>query len=177
MTEAEARRRLAELQAEIDTQVARLTAELPGTLACGLGCHDCCLDDLTVFTVEADLIRHHHGSLLETAAPHETGACAFLGPDGGCRIYAQRPYVCRTQGLPLRWWDVDEAGDEVQLRDICALNEEPLVTPLADLKPEQCWELGPFEGRLASLQAECQGGFELRREPLRALFSRRETTT
>jgi len=166
----ESRRRLEDLHAEVDDRVVRLTKALPGSLACRRGCHDCCLDDLTVFAIEADLIRHYHGPLLETAAPHAVGACAFLGPDGDCRIYDQRPYVCRTQGLPLRWLDSDGAGGEVEMRDICPLNEEPLGTPLAQLQPVQCWQLGTFEGRLASLQAESQGGFELRRELLRLLF-------
>ncbi len=173
MNETEARLRLEALHREVDDLAARLTATLPGVLVCRAGCRDCCLDDLTVLPVEADLIRYYHGALLATAAPHPVGACAFLGPDDRCRIYDQRPYVCRTQGLPLRWRDVDESGAEVELRDICPLNEEPLGTPLAALQPEQCWELGTFEGSLASLQAESQGGFELRRESLRRLFTAR----
>lgn len=36
-----------------------------------------------------------------------TGAlpCPALGPEGDCRIYAHRPLVCRTFGIPLREGD------------------------------------------------------------------------
>jgi Fe-S-cluster containining protein len=167
---AETRRRLAALHETVDARGAEILAALPAPLTCRLGCADCCVDDLTVFSIEADLIRHHHAEFLAAAEPHPPGACVFLGPDGGCRIYQQRPYVCRTQGLPLRWLAEDEAGEVVEMRDICPLNEEPLNIPIATLDLDQCWELGPYEGQLASLQAESQGGFELTREPLRGLF-------
>ncbi len=176
MTAAETRQKLTALHETVDARSAEILAALPAPLTCRLGCADCCVDDLTVFSIEADLIRHHQAELLAAAEPHPPGACAFLGPDGGCRIYQQRPYVCRTQGLPLRWLAEDEAGEVVEMRDICPLNEEPLLnaesgaTPIATLDLAQCWELGPFEGQLASLQAESQGGFELTREPLRELF-------
>ncbi|MFA5028456.1 MAG: hypothetical protein WC713_11330, partial [Candidatus Methylomirabilota bacterium] len=52
--------------------------------------------------------------------------------------------------------------------DICPLNEAE--EPLERLPEESCWTLGPFEGRLAQLQAGCDGG-TLRRIPLRRLFA------
>ena len=171
VTAAEAREHLTRLQAQVTTRAQALIAVLPGSLACRRGCADCCVDELTVFTLEADLIRFHHSDLLTNGAPHPKGACAFLGPDGACRIYDQRPYVCRTQGLPLRWQATNEQGETVELRDICPLNEEPLGVPVQGLDSDKCWALGEFEGALASLQAEAQGSFELRREPLRGLFS------
>ena len=174
MNAEQARLRLTELHRTVDARGTDLIASLPGKLACRSGCADCCLDDLTVLPVEADLIRHHHADLLATAAPHPAGACAFLDADGACRVYEQRPYICRTQGLPLRWLGEDEAGAAAEMRDICPLNEEPLGVALADLKADQCWELGSFEGALASLQAEYQGGFELTREPLRGLFDKKK---
>ncbi len=170
MTKEQANERLAELHREVDARAAEIEANLPGKLACRAGCADCCLDDLTAFTIETDLIREIHGDLLNAAEPHPKGACAFLDSDGACRVYAQRPYVCRTQGLPLGWQAEDESGDEVEMRDICPLNEEPLGVPLQELTADQCWPLGTFEGRLASLQAEYLGEFELKREALRDLF-------
>ena len=132
---------------------------------CRQGCSACCTDDLTVFEIEAEGIRARHAELLATGTPHPIGACAFLDAEGGCRIYAERPYVCRTQGLPLRWLDEDEAG-LVEYRDICPLNEagEPLDT----LPAESCWTLGAVEGRLAALQVAAGG--TLSRVPLRGLF-------
>ncbi len=71
----------------------------------------------------------------------------MLDADGACRIYEVRPYVCRTQGLPLRW--VEAA---VERRDICPLNEPG--EPIEELPEDACWELGPIEERLAATELE-----------------------
>ena len=137
-------------------------------LKCRRGCSACCVDDLTVFSIEADHIRHHHSALLSTGLPHAKGMCAFLDAEGGCQIYDERPYVCRTQGLPLRW--LEQRGDHtVELRDICPLNDEDLaLDSLEELPSEACWTIGPFEDRLAALQLFSTGGAE--RTLLRDLF-------
>ena len=158
---------VARLHAEVDLAVAPLEARHAERLTCRRGCAGCCIDGLTVFEVEAENIRRHHAGLLENGTPHPPGACAFLDADGGCRIYAHRPYVCRTQGLPLRWLDDGPDGGSVELRDICPLNDagEPLETLPADA----CWTLGPVEARLATLQAAADGG-QRHRIALRDLF-------
>ena len=138
---------------------------------CNLDCTDCCIDGLSVFEIEADRIRDRCGELLTTGVPHPEGACAFLDPagSGACRIYAHRPYVCRTQGLPLRWLDGDD-DDTVERRDICPLNEAgPAIESLPD---EACWTLGPYEGRLATIQSVEHG--RLVRVALRGLFAKTE---
>ena len=108
---------IASLHADIDRATRRLHLVHAARLQCREGCSSCCIDDLTVFEVEAEQVRRHHAELLATGTPHAVGACAFLDERGACRIYAQRPYVCRTQGLPLRW---SEEGDDgtVERRDI-----------------------------------------------------------
>jgi len=133
----------------VDEAVEPLAAQHEGRLRCARGCSSCCVDELTVFEVEAERIRRRHPHLLATAQPHPPGACAFLDDQGACRIYADRPYVCRTQGLPLRWV---EAETGVESRDICALNE-PGGPDLVDLPSRACWTLGPWEARLATLEA------------------------
>ncbi len=139
----------AALHREIDGATRRLNVLHAARLECRKGCSACCVDGLTVFEVEADSIRRRHAALLASGSPHAEGACAFLDAEGGCRIYADRPYVCRTQGLPLRWIDERDDG-AVELRDICALNEAG--EPLEELTADACWTLGPFEERLAKLQ-------------------------
>ena len=113
--------------------------------------------------MEAERIRRAHPELLRAGRPHPPGACALLGDAGECRVYADRPYVCRTQGLPLRW--LEEAG--VEQRDICPLNAEG--EPLETLPEADCWTLGPSEERLRRIQAAADGG-ALRRVALRSLF-------
>lgn len=127
-------------------------------LRCRSGCSDCCIDGLTVFTIEAAVIQRHYASLLEQGAPHPPGACSLLDEQGSCRIYAHRPYVCRTQGLPLRWLEEDELEEEIfETRDICPKNVDG-GPPLESLEADACWTLGPFEERLARRQHEEDGG-------------------
>jgi len=153
-----------QLHATVDQLVAPLVARHRERLSCGPGCASCCLDGLSVFEVEAALIRRRCAEVL-AEEPHPPGACAFLDAEQRCRIYAQRPYVCRTQGLPLRW--AEQEGEEVvEARDICPLNLEG--EPLDELSPEDCWTLGPVERRLASAQERLGGDT---RVALRALFS------
>lgn len=132
-------------------------------MQCGKGCHGCCEDDLTVFEVEAAPIRERHAALLATGRAGSVGACAFLDAQGACRIYAERPYVCRTQGLPLRWLE----DEQVELRDICPLNEAGV--PIEELEAEACWTLGPAEEQLACLQLATSPSAP--RVSLRSLFA------
>lgn len=142
-------------------------------LQCGPGCSDCCTDGLTAFEIEAALIRRHHAELLETGTPHPSGACAFLDAGGRCRIYLERPYVCRTQGLPLRWLEDDDDSGLVEVRDICPKNIDG-GPPLEELDADDCWTLGPFEERLALQQRDTDGG-RGERVALRSLFANQAT--
>ena len=157
--------RLLSLHREIDLIAGGVAGQ--HNLLCRRGCSSCCVDDLTVFEVEADRIRDTFPELLEAGQPGPAGACAFLDIDGACRIYEARPYVCRTQGLPLRWFEEDDEDEVVEFRDICPLNAEEVAPETLD--DEACWTIGPFEERLAALQEEADGGAMLR-TPLRALF-------
>jgi Fe-S-cluster containining protein len=153
------------LHAEVAAATQRLHLLHAARLQCRQGCSSCCVDGLTVFEPEAQRIRSRHAGLLATGKAHAEGACAFLDEHGGCRIYADRPYVCRTQGLPLRWIE-ERDGGVVELRDICPLNEAG--EPVEELNAEACWSIGPFEERLARLALE--GGAGSRRTRLRDLF-------
>ena len=137
------------LHAAVSKESRRLHVLHAARLQCRKGCSRCCVDDLTVFAVEAVRIRDRHPELLATGAPHPAGACAFLDEHGACRIYAERPYVCRTQGLPLRWIE-ERDGRAVELRDICPLNDAG--EPIEALAADACWTLGPVEHRLGLLQ-------------------------
>ena len=155
------------LHAEVDRRAHVLALRHAGRLRCGRGCAACCVDGLRVFEVEAERIRRSHAALLRSQAPRAPGACAFLDAEDSCRIYADRPFVCRTQGLPLRWLEETASGEIVERRDICELN---VAGPLLSQLPEDaCWQLGPDELELGRLQRELDGG-EGRRVALRDLF-------
>jgi hypothetical protein len=150
------------LHREIDELALDIAARHAGRLRCAPGCHQCCVDGISVFEIEAALILKHHPDLLRSGSPRDAGACPFLDEREHCRVYPHRPYVCRTQGLPLRWLEENE------YRDICSLNEDP-ARPIESLEAAECWTIGPFEHRLAALQREYSGG-PLRRIALRSLF-------
>ena len=125
---------------KIDALSARIESQLAANgmkLACRAGCCNCCRDDLTVTRAEAAVIRKLFPNIGKEK-PHEIGACAFLDEKGLCRIYAARPYVCRTHGLPLhlsiprdeaielgmvRSEDAPEDA-EIEFRSICELNRD-----------------------------------------------------
>lgn len=163
---------LERLHRETDVRCARLVARHAGRLRCGQGCSRCCVDGLTVFDVEAEGIRRSYPGLLRDGLPHPLGACAFLDAEGACRIYDRRPYVCRTQGLPLRWLERGDDGVGVELRDICPLNEDRSA-PVELLDADDCWEIGPAERSLARLQCAFGPG-SMSRVALRTLFERDE---
>jgi len=159
---------VARLHATVDELAAPVVAAHGEKLACRSGCTGCCADGLTVFAIEAALIEARHPDLLAQATPHEEGACAFLDAAGACRVYAERPYVCRTQGLPLRWLDEDEDGEPYEARDVCPLNAG--VGALEELEAAEMWTIGPIEQRLAERQGAIDGGSG-RRIALRDLFA------
>ncbi|HOJ14812.1 MAG TPA: arsenic resistance N-acetyltransferase ArsN2 [Deltaproteobacteria bacterium] len=165
----EALESLQALYREIDRLASRTASLLAGRLRCRRGCSSCCVDGITVFEVEASTIATNNKALLEAGSAHPQGACAFLDPEGACRIYPDRPYVCRTQGLPLRWMEQGPDGSLVEMRDICPVNE-PLVD-LTALDASLCWPIGPVEERLACIQMSLSGRHPTR-IGLRSLFGR-----
>jgi Fe-S-cluster containining protein len=169
LTKREDPEALALLHADVDRDARRLHVLHAGRLHCRPGCSSCCVDGLTVFDAEAHRIRSHHAELLAHGTAREAGGCAFLDAEGACRIYADRPYVCRTQGLPLRWIEAGgrDAADVRELRDICPLNDAG--EPIEALPADDCWTIGPTEERLAQLQISGGGGAV--RTLLRDLFA------
>ena len=181
---------LSDFYSGVDERARELAGRLEDRLQCRRGCAACCVDDLSVLPIEAERIRHNHAGLLRDGEPHPAGACAFLDDQGSCRIYADRPYVCRTQGLPLRWFEAADDGEVaepsggtaepsggtaepsvVERRDICPLNDTG--PPLEELSDEDCWLLGPAEARLEELaEASASEGASTLRErvALRSLF-------
>jgi hypothetical protein len=163
---------LARFYQEVD-QRAQTIADMNGDrLHCQKGCSPCCVDDITVFQVEANHIKEAHSQLLAQDKPHDKGVCAFLDAEEACRIYETRPYVCRSQGLPLRWLDETPDGQEVEMRDICPLND--IEEDLSILPSDQCWQIGPFEEVLANIQTYVGQG-ELTRVALRDLWGKSDS--
>ena len=71
------RTRLLSLHREIDLIAGGVAGQ--HNLHCRRGCSSCCVDDLTVFEVEAYRIRDTFPDLLETGQPGPAGACSPVG--------------------------------------------------------------------------------------------------
>jgi len=152
---------------DIDERVNALTHLHASRLHCNAGCCDCCIDDLTVYEVEADAIRNYHADMLEHSLPHPTGACAFLNNNDLCSIYEHRPYVCRTQGLPLHWLNENDDGTVMGFRDICPKNDDGIAVEA--LPEDRCWVIGPAEEKLTMMQYVQENGV-MTRIRLRDMF-------
>lgn len=88
-----------EVAAKIDAFFARVEARHGADMRCQSGCSDCCQPGLSVTRVEAEAIRALDltGFTIDTA-----DRCAALDAQGRCKIYAARPFVCRSHGAPIR---------------------------------------------------------------------------
>ena len=102
--------RYRELVDKVDAFFARVLARHADRLQCRAGCDDCCRQQLSVTTVEADAIFAALPALsdevrerLRARAAHlDPRRCVALEEDGRCAIYAARPLVCRSHGVPIR---------------------------------------------------------------------------
>lgn len=117
---------------DVDRLAERITARYREHLVCCEGCSACCHHHLSVFEVEEAavweavqalpketreiLVRQAEDALAGTARG-ESAACPLL-VNHRCSIYASRPIICRTQGLPL----LIKADDGTQEVDFCPLN-------------------------------------------------------
>ena len=96
------------LVAKVDAFARGVTDDAGEALTCAPGCDGCCMVSLTVSVVEAASISRALEHLSEAerggvGSRIEAGGCALLDGRGLCTIYGNRPLVCRTQGLALRY--------------------------------------------------------------------------
>jgi Fe-S-cluster containining protein len=92
------------------------------------GCSDCCRR-FTVTGLEAEVIREgldalpaaRRDELAKRADDATTDVCPALDADGRCAIYAHRPVICRTHGLPIRFTE-QRAGRSLPMLDACPKN-------------------------------------------------------
>jgi hypothetical protein len=174
------RARVAELYARVDAFFARAAARLPGPegLTCHTGCADCCRHRFSVTALEAEVVAEGLASLpAETRAavaarassPGE--ACPALEADGRCAVYAYRPVICRTHGLPIRFTAasprslpvLDACPKNFQGRDLASLPADAILdqttisTILGALDAARADEVGRERGERVDLAALLAG--------------------
>ncbi len=95
---------------EIDGLFARARDRHADALACRSGCANCCVTGIVVSPAEAAIVRAHLAAagaaererVARLVGRSESGSCPALDEEMACSIYAARPLVCRTFGLPHR---------------------------------------------------------------------------
>lgn len=159
---------LSRLHERTSERFERTLATVGAAPGCGDGCDACCVDGLTVWRLEADAMADwllHDATMAHRQAFRlgPAGACAFLRA-GRCQVYAARPYVCRSQGAVLRWYEVD-GDDTVERRDTCSLHLRGLA--LDRLPDAALFDIGPAEADLAGLASRQLGALGGRGLPQR----------
>ena len=152
---------LKQLHQKILEHQLRVEGNYPQGMQCKNGCSQCCYVSLSVFNIEAQLIKDWFTALKPSekevlkekwltpaqrkdnffGEPKES--CPFLVNES-CTIYEVRPIICRTQGLPLKF----VLEKEVAV-DACPLNFEDTELELGD-----CLDLDKLNLILSSLQIQ-----------------------
>ncbi|MFO7562420.1 MAG: YkgJ family cysteine cluster protein [Enhygromyxa sp.] len=126
---------LVTLRTRVDAHFDAALARTPAAFACKPGCDRCCQVRFSVFEVEAAPIRRALAKLepslreqirQQARDPHAQ-ACALL-VDGRCSVYAERPLICRSHGLPIATPDPDDPEGPLTL-DHCPLNFTETAPP------------------------------------------------
>jgi uncharacterized protein len=129
---------LVTLRKRVDAHFEAAVARTPAGFACREGCDRCCQVRFSVFEVEAAPIRRALAELervdpglreriREQGRDPGASACALL-VDGRCSVYAERPLICRSHGLPIATADPDDPDGPLTL-DHCPLNFVDLAPP------------------------------------------------
>lgn len=128
---------------DVDRAVSCLGGRLHDHLRCAPGCSSCCRC-FSVAPLEAALIGERLDRASAASRFDRIGdACAFLF-DNLCSVYADRPLICRTQGLPVAY--IDEMNEQIDV-SICPLN----FSEDYQFSHEDLLFLDPYNRRLAEL--------------------------
>jgi Fe-S-cluster containining protein len=132
-----------QLRKLIDGQIRRIRELYEKDIVCQAGCSSCCTN-FTVFPVEFYAILQDlrtHGLTSENIRFNISAECGFLNEERLCRIYASRPIICRTHGLPILFlndspdnpeWEVSYCernfgnSSELEFNEECLINVEEI---------------------------------------------------
>lgn len=139
------------LLAKVDSLSARIVEQCGDNITCHKGCDECCRH-FSIFWVEAvnlanflaglpqkqlDFLRNRAQNLANQEA------CPLL-VDGACAVYAARPIICRTHGLPILIRD-----GAAQTIDFCPRN----FTQAETLPGQAIIDLDVLNNSLAAINA------------------------
>jgi Fe-S-cluster containining protein len=145
-------------------------------IACGRGCHQCCVRGLTVNDVEKAAIaeflgEHPESRSLIKSQGHASHSpyCEMLLQDGSCGIYGARPLVCRSHGVPLNLVEQETSlKSDVLPIDVCPLNfsDDDGEKALKNLDQIHTINLTTLNTILGMINAQFRGDTKMVRYPL-----------
>ena len=120
------------LLVQLDAFGARIQARYGDYMQCRRGCAGCC-QHLSLSSVEGTFIRqalcalprHEQEQVLHHAAHSGEDVCPLLREDI-CLLYAARPVICRTHGLPLLYQTEDGPQVSCCPHNLAAFSSESL---------------------------------------------------
>lgn len=130
--------RLGELYAKFDAFFAQAKQYHGPAITCQAGCDDCCKRRFSVTSVEAALLLGAIDALpleirraVQQRAFRDEPACPLLEENGECAVYAVRPAICRTHGLPIRF-PAESGVRSLPMIDACPKNFKSVDTTTLD---------------------------------------------
>ena len=140
-----------QLRSDIDKVSISLEKQHVSNMKCEKGCDSCC-ESLTIFPIEYDAIIKELGNSISLPKKKflnsYTKSCRFL-VKGACSIYKSRPIICRTQGLPLLYENIN--GNDFEL-SVCKLNF--VGADISKFNMENALYMPPFNSRLFLLNKD-----------------------
>jgi Fe-S-cluster containining protein len=100
---------------KVDELTEQLSSLHQNHMQCRKGCDLCCMN-YRIFPVEYFSIQQRLNEKPAETQQARDGSCIFL-KDHICQVYAHRPVICRTHGLPLLY-----LNDEQWELSACELN-------------------------------------------------------
>lgn len=172
-TALESYQKLAE---KVSSKFDEIYAQHQKHIACGRGCHQCCVRGLSVNDVERTAIAEYlrlnptRVSVIKSQGqPRHSPYCPMLLQDGSCGIYEARPLVCRSHGVPLNLTETQVSSPPGALPiDVCPLNfaDHEGEKALKTLDQNHTINLNTLNTILTMINAQYRGDQEMVRYPL-----------
>jgi hypothetical protein len=139
------------LRDSADKMTEKLGIIHDGKLVCGKGCCKCCTN-LSVFPVEFFAMVEEMKKAGWTKLQFDAAAiCGYLNEKKECEIYPFRPIICRTQGLPLAFYDDDAQSYSVTF---CPKNFTGLEPEQHDFGPDNTLNLDELNDDLFDIHLQ-----------------------
>jgi Fe-S-cluster containining protein len=138
---------------EIDRTCDRLHQEHKENTKCRKGCSDCCMN-FSLLPVEFISILEEIKDKEVKLNIEDKDKCLFLS-DGTCQIYAHRPSICRSHGLPIL--NMDEEGENMEL-SFCPLNFQEVEIDYFTM--ENGYQQDTFNSKLYLVNKEFVNSYE-----------------